>query len=39
VLLNGAVLENPYYLEPDEFLADRRPTSVSPAHPAAAGEF
>ena len=39
VLLNGAVLENPYYLEPDEFLADRRPPSVSPAHPAAAGEF
>jgi hypothetical protein len=39
VLLNGTVLENPYYIDPDEFLADRRPTSVSPAPPAAAGEF
>jgi hypothetical protein len=39
VLLNGTVLENPYYLDPDEFLADRRPTSASPAPPAAAGEF
>jgi len=39
VLLNGTVLENPYYIDPDEFLADQRPASVSPAPPAAAGEF
>src|SRR5882757_312849 len=39
VLLSGTVLENPYYLDPDEFLADRKPTSVSPAAPAAACDF
>ncbi|MCW2909896.1 MAG: protein kinase family protein [Actinomycetia bacterium] len=39
VLLSGTVLENPYYLDPDEFLADRKPTSVSPAPPAAACDF
>jgi hypothetical protein len=39
VLLNGTVLENPYYLDPDEFLASRRPGPVSPAPPAAACEF
>lgn len=28
VLLGGAVLENPYYLEPDAFLSSRRPATV-----------
>src|SRR3984893_3550603 len=28
VLLSGMVLENPYYLDPDEFLADRKATAV-----------
>lgn len=31
VLLNGAVLENPYYVEPDEFLAGRSPAVFPPA--------
>jgi MEDS: MEthanogen/methylotroph, DcmR Sensory domain len=39
VLLNGTVLENPYYLDPDEFLADRRPETVAPAPPAVACEY
>jgi hypothetical protein len=39
VVLNGTVLENPYYVDPDEFIADRRPPQVSPAPPAAACDF
>jgi hypothetical protein len=39
VLLSGTVLENPYYLDPDEFLADQKPTPVSPVPPAAACDF
>ena len=39
VLLSGMVLKNPYYLDPDEFLADRKPPSVSPVSPTAACEF
>ena len=39
VLMNGTVLENPYYVDPDEFLADRRSAEVSPASPAAACDF
>jgi hypothetical protein len=39
VLLHGTVLENPYYLDPDEFLADRKLASVAPVPPAAACDF
>jgi len=39
VLLSGTVLENPYYLDPDEFLADQKSTPVSPVPPAAACDF